>query len=63
MEAFLVHDWNSLYFPAYSYVASGIPFYAARAASVYAAFSRVRSTWRMTSVVAVRATAGFGMRR
>jgi hypothetical protein len=33
LEAFVVHDWNSLYFPAYSYVTNGIPFYAARAAS------------------------------
>lgn len=33
LEAFVVHDWYSLYFPAYSYVTSGLPFYAARAAS------------------------------
>ena len=33
VEAFVVHDWYSLYFPAYSYVTSGLPFYAARAAS------------------------------
>ncbi len=33
VEAFLVHDWYSLYFPAYSYVTSGTPFYAVRAAS------------------------------
>jgi hypothetical protein len=33
LEAFVVHDWNSLYFPAYSYVTSGVPFYAVRAAS------------------------------
>jgi hypothetical protein len=33
LEAFVVHDWNSLYFPAFSYVTGGIPFYAARAAS------------------------------
>ena len=33
VEAFVVHDWYSLYFPAYNYVTSGVPFYAARAAS------------------------------
>jgi hypothetical protein len=33
LEAFVVHDWYSLYFPAYSYVTSGAPFYAPRAAS------------------------------
>lgn len=33
LEAFVVHDWNSLQFPAYSYVTSGAPFYATRAAS------------------------------
>ncbi len=33
VEAFLVHDWYSLYFPAYSYVTSGTPFYVVRAAS------------------------------
>jgi hypothetical protein len=33
LEAFLVHDWYSLSFPAYNYVTSGAPFYAARAVS------------------------------
>jgi hypothetical protein len=33
VEAFVVHDWNSLFFPAYNYVASGPAFYAVRVAS------------------------------
>lgn len=33
LEAFMVHDWNSLYFPAWNYVTSGPAFYAVRAAS------------------------------
>lgn len=33
VEAFVVHDWNSLFFPAYNYVTSGPAFYAVRAAS------------------------------
>ena len=33
VEAFLVHDWNSLLFPAWNYVTSGPAFYAVRVAS------------------------------
>jgi hypothetical protein len=33
LEAFLIHDWYSLYFPACSYVTNGGPFYATRVAS------------------------------
>lgn len=33
LEAFLVHDWYSLYSPACSYVTNGGPFYATRVAS------------------------------
>ncbi|MES1243595.1 MAG: hypothetical protein ABUT39_18455 [Acidobacteriota bacterium] len=33
VEAFVVHDWYSLHYPAFNYVTSGAPFYAARAAS------------------------------
>ncbi len=33
VEAFVITDWYSLYFPAYSYVAGNSLFYAARAAS------------------------------
>ena len=33
MEAFFIHDWYTLHFPAYNYVTSGAPFYAVRAAS------------------------------
>ncbi len=48
VEAFFIHDWFSLHFPAYNYVTSGVPFYAVRAASallslgVVAWFSRTR---------------------
>lgn len=33
VEAFVVHDWSSLFFPAYNYVTGDPAFYAARAAS------------------------------
>jgi hypothetical protein len=33
LEAFLIHDWYSLYFPACSYVTNGGPFYATRVAA------------------------------
>ncbi len=33
VEAFVITDWYSLYFPAYNYVAGGPLFYAARVAS------------------------------
>ncbi|HEX3125839.1 MAG TPA: hypothetical protein VH394_00770 [Thermoanaerobaculia bacterium] len=52
LEAFVVHDWNSLYFPAYSYVASGIPFYAARAASALLGLIVVAALTRPTRVPA-----------
>ena len=41
VEAFLVHDWNSLYFPAYNYVTSGAAFYAVRTASALLALGVV----------------------
>jgi len=37
----MVHDWNSLYFPAYNYVTSGAAFYAVRAASALLALGVV----------------------
>lgn len=41
VEAFVVHDWTSLFFPAYNYVTSGSSFYAARAASAVLALGVV----------------------
>jgi len=41
VEAFVVHDWTSLFFPAYNYVTSGAAFYAARAASALLALGVV----------------------
>jgi hypothetical protein len=41
LEAFVVHDWYSLYFPASNYVTSGAPFYAARAVSALLALGVV----------------------
>ena len=41
VEAFVVHDWNSLYFPPYNYVTSGPAFYAVRAASALLALGVV----------------------
>lgn len=41
VEAFVVHDWNSLFFPPYNYVTSGAAFYAARAASALLALGVV----------------------
>lgn len=41
VEAFVVHDWNSLCFPAYNYVTSGAAFYAVRAASALLALGVV----------------------
>jgi hypothetical protein len=40
-EAFVVHDWNSLFFPAFNYVTSGAAFYAVRAASALLALGVV----------------------
>lgn len=41
VEAFVVHDWTSLFFPAFNYVTSGGAFYAARAASALLALGVV----------------------
>lgn len=41
VEAFVVHDWNSLCFPSYNYVTSGAAFYAVRAASALLALGVV----------------------
>lgn len=41
VEAFVVHDWNSLFFPPYNYVTSGAAFYAVRAASALLALGVV----------------------
>jgi hypothetical protein len=41
VEAFVIHDWTSLFFPAYNYVTSGNSFYAARAASALLALGVV----------------------
>lgn len=41
VEAFVVHDWNSLFFPAYNYVTSGAAFYAVRVASALLALGVV----------------------
>lgn len=41
VEAFVVHDWNSLFFPSYNYVTSGPAFYAVRAASALLALGVV----------------------
>lgn len=41
VEAFFIHDWHALHFPAYSYVTSGLPFYAARAAAALLALGVV----------------------
>jgi len=46
VEAFVIHDWNSLYFPAWNYVASGPAFYAARAASALLALGVVATMTR-----------------
>ncbi len=40
-EAFVVHDWNSLFFPSFNYVTSGVAFYAVRAASALLALGVV----------------------
>jgi hypothetical protein len=40
-EAFVVHDWNSLFFPPFNYVTSGAAFYAVRAASALLALGVV----------------------
>jgi hypothetical protein len=48
LEAFVVHDWYSLYFPAYSYVTGGLPFYAARAGSALLALLVVAVLTRPT---------------
>ncbi|MEA2559961.1 MAG: hypothetical protein QOH06_1465 [Acidobacteriota bacterium] len=40
-EAFVVHDWNSLFFPSFNYVTSGAAFYAVRAASALLALGVV----------------------
>lgn len=56
LEAFVVHDWNSLWFPAYSYVTSGIPFYAARAASALLGLIVVAVLTRPTRVPAAPET-------
>lgn len=40
-EAFVVHDWNSLFFPAFNYVTSGAAFYAVRVASALLALGVV----------------------
>lgn len=40
-EAFVVHDWNSLYFPGFNYVTSGAAFYAVRAAAALLALGVV----------------------
>jgi hypothetical protein len=50
LEAFVVHDWNSLYFPAYSYVTNGLPFYATRAASALLGLIVVAALTRPTRV-------------
>lgn len=50
VEAFVVHDWNSLYFPAYSYVTNGLPFYTARAASALLGLIVVATLTRPTRV-------------
>lgn len=41
VEAFVVHDWNSLFFPAFNYVTSGAAFYGVRAASALLALGIV----------------------
>lgn len=40
-EAFVVHDWNSLFFPGFNYVTSGSAFYAVRAAAAVLALGVV----------------------
>jgi hypothetical protein len=48
VEAFVVHDWYSLYFPAFNYVTSGAPFYAARATSALLGLIVVAALTRQT---------------
>jgi hypothetical protein len=58
VEAFVVHDWYSLYFPAYNYVTSGVPFYAARAASALLGLIVVAALTRPTRAPAEEAVEG-----
>jgi hypothetical protein len=45
-EAFVVHDWNSLFFPGFNYVTSGTAFYAVRAAAALLALGVVAAMTR-----------------
>lgn len=45
-EAFVIHDWNSLFFPAFNYVTGSPAFYAVRAASALLALCVVAAMTR-----------------